>query len=150
VGLVVLSGFGPRLSSRDPASAPLWAALRGVVAWARADRAELQRAGIQRAHAADPAKYVGGKRRTPAGAIRALLADGFGPTQIARILKIGRRTVYNYLPADYRRVPKPKREPRQPIDARTVQVLVAAGVRTGRIAESLGCSKSSVRRLSRI
>jgi DNA-binding CsgD family transcriptional regulator len=111
----------------------------------------LQRAGIQRARAADPAKYVGRKRKVSPGAIRALVADGYGPTMIARILGIGRRTIYEgYLPPDYRRVLKPKREPRERLDARTVQVLVAAGVRTGRIAESLGCSRSSVRRLARI
>ena len=155
VGLVVLSGFGAPLSSLDPASAPAWAALRSVAAWVRSERLELQRTGIKRAQRADPSLYSGGKpRRLSERAQAAILAlatgDGVRPAMIARILKIGRSTVYRYLPPGYRVTPKPKREPRERLDARTVQVLVAAGVRTGRIAESLGCSKSSVRRLSRV
>jgi DNA invertase Pin-like site-specific DNA recombinase len=99
---------------------------------------------------ADPGKYRGGKKRVSDGAIRALAGDGFGPTKIASILKISRETVRTYLGPGYRAPRKPVREPRQPIDARAIQVLVAAGVGPTRIAASLGCSKSSVRRLSRV
>lgn len=147
-GLVVLSGFGPRLDTRDHASAQMLVILRGVAAWAKADRAELQRAGIRRARLTDPSKYAGGKKRVSAGAIRSLAADGMTPTQVARILGISRDTVYAYLPEDYRVAPRPKRVPRERLDARTVQVLLASGVGATRIAASLGCSRTSVYRLS--
>jgi DNA invertase Pin-like site-specific DNA recombinase len=148
-GFVVLSGFGPTLDTRDRSSAPLVTLLRGVAAWAKADRAELHRAGIERTRLADPGKYArAGKTRVSAGAIQALAADGFGPTTIARILGINRETVRVYLGPDYRAPRKPPHVPRQPIDARTIQVLLASGVGPTRIAASLGCSRSSVRRLS--
>jgi DNA invertase Pin-like site-specific DNA recombinase len=148
VGLVVLSGFGPKLDTRDRSSEPLLTALRGVAAWDRALKRELQRAGIERARLADPSKYAGGKKRVSAGAIQALAADGFGPSRIARILGINRETVRTYLGPDYRAPRKPPYVPRQPIDAGTIQVLLASGVGPTRIAASLGCSRTSVYRLS--
>jgi DNA invertase Pin-like site-specific DNA recombinase len=150
VGFVVLSGFGAPLDTRDRSSEPLLNLLRGIDAWEKACTAELLRAGHARARLVDPSKYVGGKKRVSDGAIRALAGDRMTPAQISRILKISRNTVYTYLPEDYRVPRKPKREPRQPIDARAIQALVAAGVGPTRVAQAIGCSKSSVRRLSRI
>ena len=89
MGIIVLSGFGGPLSSLDPASAPLWAALRSVAAWVRSDRLELQKAGIQRVRRADPSLYTKGRSRISERAQAAILAlatgDGLAPTQIARI-----------------------------------------------------------------
>jgi DNA invertase Pin-like site-specific DNA recombinase len=151
IGFVVLSGFGPTLDTRDRSSAPLLNALRGVAAWAKADRRELQRAGIERTRRADPDKYArAGKTRVSAGAIQALAADGFGPTRIAAILRINRGSVYRYLPEGYRVTPKPKRVPRERLDTRTIKTLLAAGVGPSKVAASLGCSQSSVRRLSSV
>jgi DNA invertase Pin-like site-specific DNA recombinase len=148
IGFVVLSGFGPTLDTRDRSSAPLLTALRGVAAWDRALKKELQIAGIRRVRLAHPGKYVGGKKRVSVGAIQVLANDGFGPTKIAAILRINRGSVYRYLPEGYQVTPKPKRVPRERLDARTVQTLLAAGVGPTRVAASLGCSRSSVRRLS--
>jgi hypothetical protein len=44
IGFIVLSGFGPLLNTQDRSSEPLLTVLRGVAAWAKADRKELQRA----------------------------------------------------------------------------------------------------------
>jgi DNA invertase Pin-like site-specific DNA recombinase len=41
-----------------------------------------------------------------------------------------------------------KRVPRERLDARTIQTLLASGLGPTRIARSLGCSRSLVRRLS--
>jgi DNA invertase Pin-like site-specific DNA recombinase len=148
--LIVLSGFGAPLDTRDRSSEPMLTALRAVVAWDRACKRELQRDGIQRTRLADPSKYAGGKQKVSPGAIRAVANDGFGPTKIAQILRISRETVRVYLGPDYRAPRKPSHVPRQPLDARTIQTLLAAGVGPSRVAASLGCSRSSVRRLSRI
>jgi hypothetical protein len=77
----------------------------------------------ERTRKAEPGKYArAGKQKVLAGAIQALANDGFGPTRIARIMRISRDTVRRYLPSDYRAPRQPKRVPRERIDARTVQV----------------------------
>jgi DNA invertase Pin-like site-specific DNA recombinase len=151
IGLVVLNLGGPMLDTRDPrcASDPLMVALRGVVAWDRAIHAELQRAGVRRGQAAG--RYLGSKPSVPIAAVRALAAqDGMAPSAIARVLKISVSSVRRALPEDYRVEPKPKRVPRERLDARTIQVLLAAGAGPTAIARSLGCSRSSVRRLGAV
>jgi DNA invertase Pin-like site-specific DNA recombinase len=150
-GFVLLSGFGPRLDTRDKSSEQVLTALRAVAAWDLAYKKERRRAGIERTRIAEPEKYVrAGFRKVPPGAALALARDGFGPTKIARILKIHRDTVRVYLGPDYKAPRKPKREPRAPLDARVIQTLLAAGVGPTRVALAIGCSKSSVRRLSRV
>jgi DNA invertase Pin-like site-specific DNA recombinase len=152
ISLVVLTGFGAPLSSHDRASMPTWGVLRYVAAWVRSERLELQKTGIKRARQADPSMYTTGRPRISASGQAAIMAlafgDGLAPSAIAHILRIGRSTVYRYLPKDYSAPRLPKRTPRERIDAKTVQVLLASGVGPTRIAASLGCSRSSVRRLS--
>ena len=144
-GFVLLSGFGPRLDTRERSSEPVLAALRAVAAWDLAYKKERRRAGIERTRVAEPEKYVrAGFRKVPPSAALALARDGFGPTKIARILKIHRDTVRVYLGPDYKAPRKPPHEPRQPIDART-----DPGPRCGGRADWPDCQVTRVQQVER-
>lgn len=70
----------------------------GAVAEFETDiRRERQRDGIERTKAANPERYRGRRPTVDREAIRALAAQGIGPTAIAKQLGYGRRTVYRAL-----------------------------------------------------
>jgi DNA invertase Pin-like site-specific DNA recombinase len=69
--------------------------LGAVAAFENDIRRERQRDGIEAAKVAGV--YRGGKTRIDPEAIRALRADGMGPSEIAAKLKIGRASVYRLL-----------------------------------------------------
>lgn len=69
--------------------------LGAVAAFENDIRRERQRDGIESAKAAGV--YRGGKKRIDADKVRALRADGLGPSQIAAKLNIGRASVYRVL-----------------------------------------------------
>jgi DNA invertase Pin-like site-specific DNA recombinase len=97
VGLVVLSMGGEKLDTRNPTSKLMLTILAGVATWEREIMLERQREGI--AKAKSEGKYKG---RSPTVAkqaveIRALHADGLGPSHIARRLGVARSSVYRML-----------------------------------------------------
>ncbi|MDX3910888.1 MAG: recombinase family protein [Sphingobium sp.] len=70
----------------------------GAVAEFETDiRRERQRDGIERTKAANPERYRGRRPSVDQEAIRALAAQGVGPTAIAKQLGYGRMTVYRVL-----------------------------------------------------
>lgn len=71
-------------------------AVLGAVAQFEADlRAERQREGIERAKA--EGRYKGRSKSVDYAKVRKLRAQGISPTEIARLLKVGRTTVYRAL-----------------------------------------------------
>jgi DNA invertase Pin-like site-specific DNA recombinase len=100
IGLVILSMGGERLDTRNPTSKLMLTILAGVATWEREIMLERQREGIAKAKAEK--KYKGRKPtvRNQATEIRAMLANGFGPTKIARQLGVARSSVYLALKAD--------------------------------------------------
>jgi DNA invertase Pin-like site-specific DNA recombinase len=140
VDLVVMSVGGQKIDTREPgwAPGPLMTAIRGVAAWERSVRLERQRVGIRRGQAAgshrSPADRRAGADRQAAGGDR----PGSG---------IGRTSVWRALGPGYRVERAAPRDKREPINARLVQVLLAAGMGPTEVSRQVGCSRSSVRRL---
>ena len=97
IGLVVLSMGGERLDTRNPTSKLMLTILAGVATWEREIMLERQREGIAKAKA--EGKYKGRKPTVAKQAvtIRALHADGLGPSHIARRLGVARSSVYRML-----------------------------------------------------
>ncbi len=90
---------GQKLDTRNPTSKLMLTVLGGVATWEREVMLERQREGIAKAKA--EGKYKG---RAPTVAkqaeqIRAMVAAGERPTQIARKLRVARSSVYRVLDA---------------------------------------------------
>jgi DNA invertase Pin-like site-specific DNA recombinase len=97
IGLVVLSMGGERLDTRNPTSKLMLTILAGVATWEREVMLERQREGIAKAKA--EGRYKG---RAPTvllqgDEIRAMLAAGVKPAQVARRLGVARSSVYRVL-----------------------------------------------------
>ena len=88
---------GERLDTRNPTSKLMLTILAGVATWEREIMLERQREGIAKAKA--EGKYKGRKPTVAKQAvvIRALHADGVGPSHIARKLRVARSSVYRML-----------------------------------------------------
>lgn len=93
IGLVILSMGGERLDTRNPTSKLMLTMLAAVAAFEREIMLERQREGIAKAKAAG--KYRGRKLAAPPADVRAFLAKGIRPVDVARQLGICRATVYN-------------------------------------------------------
>ena len=97
IGLVVLSMGGERLDTRNPTSKLMLTILTGVATWEREIMLERQREGIAKAKA--EGKYEGRPASIDAARVKALVAAGGKPAQIARDLGIARSGVYRMLDA---------------------------------------------------
>jgi DNA invertase Pin-like site-specific DNA recombinase len=97
VGLVVLSVGGERLDTRNPTSKLMLTILGGVATWEREIMLERQREGI--AKAKGEGKYKGRKQSIDAAAVRARVAAGEKPAQVARSMGVARSSVYRMLEA---------------------------------------------------
>jgi DNA invertase Pin-like site-specific DNA recombinase len=97
IGLVVLSMGGERLDTRNPTSKLMLTILAGVATWEREIMLERQREGIAKAKA--EGKYKGRPVSIEATRVKALVAAGGKPAQIARDLGIARSSVYRMLDA---------------------------------------------------
>jgi DNA invertase Pin-like site-specific DNA recombinase len=95
VGLVVLSVGGERLDTRNPTSKLMLTILGGVATWEREIMLERQREGISRAK--EEGKYLGRKRSIDAAAVKARVAAGEKPAQVARSMGVARSSVYRML-----------------------------------------------------
>ena len=82
IGLIVLSMGGERFDTRNPTSRLILTILAGVATWGREIMLERQREGIAKAKA--EGKYRGRRPSVDRNQVRAMLADGKGPTEIAR------------------------------------------------------------------
>lgn len=94
VGLVVLSMGGKPLDTRDPTSELMLTILGAVAAWEREIMLERQREGI--AKAKSEGKYKGRKPkvRNRGEEVRARLAAGERPSDIARALGVDRTSIF--------------------------------------------------------
>ena len=97
IGLIVLSMGGERLDTRNPTSKLMLTILAGVATWEREIMLERQREGIAKAKA--EGKYLGRAPtvRRQGDEIRALVAAGERPAQVARKLGVSRSSVYRML-----------------------------------------------------
>ena len=97
VGLRILSMGGGELDTRSPTGMLMVTMLGAVAAFERELMLERQREGIRRA--AEEGKYKGRAptARAKAKQVAELVAEGFGPSEIARRLDIGRASVYRIL-----------------------------------------------------
>ena len=88
-------GKGEKLDTRSPTSKLMLTILAGVATWEREIMLERQREGI--AKAKDEGKYKGCPASIDAAHIKALVAAGGRPAQIARDMGIARSGVYRML-----------------------------------------------------
>jgi DNA invertase Pin-like site-specific DNA recombinase len=95
IGLIVLSMGGAELDSRNPTSKLMLTILAGIAAWEREIMLERQREGIAKAKA--DGKYKGRPSSIGAAQVKALVAAGGKPSQIARDVGIARSSVYRML-----------------------------------------------------
>jgi DNA invertase Pin-like site-specific DNA recombinase len=97
VGLRILSMGGGELDTRSPTGMLMITMLGAIAAFERELMLERQREGIRRAVA--EGRYKGRKptARARAAEVAQLVAEGVGPTAIARRLGIGRASVYRIL-----------------------------------------------------
>jgi DNA invertase Pin-like site-specific DNA recombinase len=97
IGLIVLSMGGEKLDTRNPTSGLILTILAGVAEWERKIMLDRQREGIARAKA--DGKYKGraptARRLSPQ--IHALHAEGTGPVEIAKRLRLSRASVWRVL-----------------------------------------------------
>jgi DNA invertase Pin-like site-specific DNA recombinase len=94
IGLVVLSMGGERLDTRNPTSKLMLTILAGVATWEREIMLERQREGIAKAKADGKYKGRAPTVRKQGDAIRAALAAGERPTDVARRFGVARSGVY--------------------------------------------------------
>lgn len=94
VGLVVLSIGGQRVDFGQPTAKLILTILAGVATWEREIMKERQKEGIEKAKA--EGRYHGRKPTAKAkeADVRRMLADGIGPSEVARRLGIGRSSVH--------------------------------------------------------
>jgi DNA invertase Pin-like site-specific DNA recombinase len=97
VGLVLLSMGGERLDTRNPTSKLILTILAGVATWEREIMLERQREGIAKAKADGKYKGRAPTARNQVDTVRALMAEGVTPTEIAKRLGMGRTSVYRIL-----------------------------------------------------
>lgn len=96
-GLVILDFGGNTIDTRTPAGRAMLSMFGVMAQFEREIMLERQRVGIAKAKA--EGKYVGRQptARAKAAEIAALRAQGVGPAEIARQLRIGRASVYRIL-----------------------------------------------------
>jgi DNA invertase Pin-like site-specific DNA recombinase len=94
VGLVILSMGGERLDTRNPTSKLMLTILAGVATWEREIMLERQREGIAKAR--EEGRFKGRPRseKMAPAVIKARLANGETPTEVARSLGVARSSVY--------------------------------------------------------
>ncbi len=97
VGLRILSMGGGELDTRSPTGLLMVTMLGAIAAFERELMLERQREGIRRA--AEEGKYKGRAptARAKAKQVAELVAEGVGPSEIARRLGIGRASVYRII-----------------------------------------------------
>ena len=97
IGLVILSVGGERLDTRNATSRLMLTVLAGVAEWERQMMLERQQAGIAKAKADGRYKGRAPTVRRQGDEIRALVAAGGKPAQVARKLGVSRSSVYRML-----------------------------------------------------
>ena len=99
IGLVIMSVGGERLDTRNATSRLMLTVLAGVAEWERQMMLERQQAGIAKAKADGKYKGRAPTVRRQGDEIRALVAAGGKPAQVARKLGVSRSSVYRMLEA---------------------------------------------------
>lgn len=99
IGLVVLSMGGEKLDTRNPTSKLMLTILAGVATWEREIMLERQREGIAKAKGAGAYKGRKPTVRLQADQIKAAVAAGEKPAQLARRLGVARSSLYLALKA---------------------------------------------------
>jgi DNA invertase Pin-like site-specific DNA recombinase len=146
VAFVVLDLGGQVLDTRRPEARQQLGLVAGVVKWQAACDRERQAVGIAKAKAAG--KYQGRQATISGDLVRELaIGQGLRPARVAKLMGIARSSVYRCLPSNYRVTRPPKHEPRPPINARLIEVLLQSGMGPSEVSKQVGCSRSSVRRL---
>lgn len=97
VGLRILSMGGAELDTRSATGKLMLTMLGAVATFERELMLERQREGIRKAAAEGKYKGRAPTARRKADQVNALKADGVGPAEIARRLKIGRASVYRII-----------------------------------------------------
>ncbi len=97
IGLIILSIGGERLDTRNSTSRLMLTILAGVAQWEREMMLERQREGIAAGKAAGNYKGRAPTARRQGDTIRAMVAAGERPTEVARKLGVGRSSVYRAL-----------------------------------------------------